>query len=102
MAYTQMFNKKPRNKTGDGLPEKLINTDPENPKAKVGEIPQQAELQERFKGRYTVTPKPYASNEYSLIDKKGKSVSYIASPKVEEEPSYSVSEIMSMPSKNKK
>ena len=58
--------------------------DKEKKKAKVGEVPGYEEIQERFKGKYTVTPKKGKANEYSLMDKSGNTVSYKAGAKAED------------------
>ncbi len=54
-------------------------------KAKVGEIPGLEEIKERFKGKYTVTPKKGKFNEYTLTDKSGGSVSYSAGKKIKKD-----------------
>ena len=81
MAYKQSPGKMNTPKTGAGIPSALLQ---EYKKAKVGEIPDQDEIKERFKGKYTVTPKKGKTNEYTLMDKSGHSVSYKAGPKVED------------------
>jgi len=57
----------------------------ETAKAKVGEIPGLEEIKERFKGKYTVTPKKGKFNEYTLTDKSGGSVSYSAGKRVKKD-----------------
>jgi hypothetical protein len=81
MAYKQNPGRGPMMKTGYGVPSALLQ---EDKKAKVGEVPGYEEIKERFKGKYTVTPKKGKTNEYSLYDKEGHSVSYKAGPKVED------------------
>ena len=86
MAYKQNPGRGPMMKTGHGVPSALLQ---EYKKAEVGEIPGFEEIKERFKGKYTVTPrrgndgKP-KPNEYTLMDKSGHSVSYKAGAKVED------------------
>lgn len=52
--------------------------------AKVGEVPGIDEVKDRFKDKYRVVAKPGKTNEYSLYDKQGGSVSYKAGAKVED------------------
>ena len=52
--------------------------------AKVGEVPGIDEVKDIFKGKYTVVAKPGKTNEYSLYDKQGRSISYKAGAKVED------------------
>ena len=52
--------------------------------AKVGEVPGVDEVKDRFKGKYKVVAKSGKTNEYSLYDKQGGSVSYKAGAKVED------------------
>jgi len=75
--------------------------DKEKKKAKVGEIPDQDEIKERFKGKYTVTPKKGKTNEYTLMDKSGHSVSYKAGAKVEDK-SKNIVDILNTPTKKNK
>ena len=52
--------------------------------AKVGEVPGIDEVKDRFKDKYRVVAKPGKTNEYSLYDKQGGSVSYKAGAKIED------------------
>jgi len=79
-------------KTGKDIPLNMksptYQTDPDPKtgaeKAKIGEVPGIDELKERFKGKYTVRAKEGKTNEYSLSDKLGGSVSYSPGAKVED------------------
>ena len=62
----------------------MTDPDPKTGKAKVGEVPGYEEIKERFKGKYTVSPKKGKVNEYTLSDKSGYTVSYKAGAKVED------------------
>jgi hypothetical protein len=64
-------------------PAYMTDPDPKKGKSKIGEIPRQEEIQQRFKGKYKVIPKKGKINEYTLRDKFGDSVSYTAGPRVE-------------------
>jgi hypothetical protein len=103
MAYKQNPGRGPMMKTGYGVPSALLQ---EDKKAKVGEVPGYEEIKERFKGKYTVTPrkgndgKP-KPNEYTLMDKSGHSVGYSAGPKVEDK-SKDIVDILNTPTKKNK
>ena len=92
MAYNQKQNAGRGNmpKTGRDIPLNMKSPvyqkdpDPKTGKAKVGEIPGQEELQERFKGKYKVIPKKGKINEYTLRDKSGHTVSYKPGKKVQD------------------
>jgi hypothetical protein len=90
MAYKQEPGRSPLEKTGRDIPLNMkspaymTDPDPKKGKAKVGEIPGQEEIQERFKGKYKVVPIKGKKNQYSLIDKSGHSVSYSPGRKVKD------------------
>ena len=98
MAYKQNPGRGPMMKTGYGVPSALLQ---EDKKAKVGEVPGYEEIKERFKGKYRVTPKKGKTNEYTLSDKSGHTVSYKAGPKVEDKKKDIVDIINTTTKKNK-
>jgi hypothetical protein len=75
--------------------------DDDDKKAKIGEVPGFEEIKKRFEGRYTVIPKRGKTNEYSLINKNGLSVSYKPGKNVEDK-SKSVIDILNSSIKSKK
>lgn len=103
MAYKQSPGKMNTPKTGAGIPSALLQ---EIKYAKVGEVPGFEELKERFKGQYTITPrtgndgKP-KPNEYTLMDKFGRSVGYSAGPKVEDKSKDVIDIVKASMNKNK-
>ena len=109
MAYNQKQKAGRGNmpKTGRDIPLNMkspaymTDPDPKKGKAKVGEIPGHQEIQERFKGKYKVVPIKGKTNEYSLIDKSGYSVSYKPGPKVKDE-SMTVAQIINKKIKDEK
>lgn len=98
MAYKQNPGRGPMMKTGYGVPSVLLQ---EDKKAKVGEVPGYEEIKERFKGKYTVTPKKGKTNEYTLSDKSGHTVSYKAGATVEDKKKDIVGIINTPTKKNK-
>jgi len=73
----------------------------EEKKAKVGEVPGIDEIKQRFKDKYTVSPKKGKINEYTLRDKSGYSVSYKPGKKVEDK-SKDIVDILNVSTKDKK
>ena len=92
MSYNQKQNAGRGNmpKTGRDIPLNMkspvymTDPDPKTGEAKVGEVPGYEEIKERFKGKYTVSPKKGKVNEYTLSDKSGNTVSYRAGAVVED------------------